>query len=174
MTADKGLSMFLYFLQNQTLPLTFSKKNPTQYVPRAENYNGKNMSKYIELKMLEIFQPHFFCSVASTVLYKVFEFLHKAGRNLRKLDCTSPNTVRGSHLSAGPEPFISLNLWQQHGFDWGQLLQGKPLHAWGLSQQAAWVKAPCCMAVRELSFLGTSHAMISLRQREHLLVHFTY
>lgn len=59
-TADKGLCMFLYFLQNQILPLTISKKSPTQYVPRAENYNDKNMPKYIDLKMLEIFNHLFF------------------------------------------------------------------------------------------------------------------
>lgn len=93
--------MFLYFLQNQISPFTFSKKNPTPYVPRAENDNGKNMPKYKHLKCLRFF-THIFFSAASTVLSKVFEFLHKAGRSHRKLDCIPPNILRGSHLSAGP------------------------------------------------------------------------
>lgn len=50
--------------------------------------------------MLEIFS-HSFCSVASTVFSKVFEFLHKAGGSpahcMEKLDDVSPNTPTGPH-----------------------------------------------------------------------------
>lgn len=170
--------MIAYALVFPSKPnFTFSKKSPTQCVSRAENYNGKNMPKYIEFEMLQIFNHIFFCSVAGTVLSKAFESLHKAGRNHRKFDCIPSDTARESHLSAGPQPFISWNgiFWQQHGSDWGQLVQRKTLHAWGLSQQAEWVNPLCCMAGRELSFLCMGHAMlISLRQREHLLDHFTY
>lgn len=113
--------------------LHFQRK-PNLARPKGRELQWQKHAKKGELKMLEIFN-HIFCSVASTVLSKVFESLHKAGRNHRNSDCIPTNTVRGSHLSAVPQPFTSLNHWQQRGFDWGQLLQRKALHAWGLSNR---------------------------------------